>query len=53
MLYGMDHDLYKHSEFVLFIAAMIPIPVMLDCCKAVSSGNISCDSLDYCKLTYL
>lgn len=53
MLYGMDRDLYKHSEFVLFIAAMIPIPVMLDCCKAVSSGNISCDSLDYCKLTYL
>lgn len=49
----MDRNLYKHSEFVLFIAAMIPIPVMLDCCKADSSGDISRDSLDYCKLTYL
>ena len=53
MLFGMDHDLYKHSKSAVFIAAMIAVPVMLDCCKEDSSGSISRDSLDYCELTYL
>lgn len=35
---GMDHDLDKHSKFVLFIDTIIPVPLMLDCWKRTLQG---------------